>query len=166
MAIGPGGGASQQKIAAPVSRLRLVLADDNTRFVDHTIELLMKRGDMECDVVGIAADGLNTIDLVKRLAPDVVVMDISMPRLDGLEVARRLRAERFQTPIIYLTVHEDTDFLREALAVGAMGYVVKSRVVSDLPQALLDVTAGDRFVSPTPNLRLSAGEDAEDSEWA
>jgi DNA-binding NarL/FixJ family response regulator len=154
-------GESKERDRGSSSRLRLVLADDNPDFVDHTKELLAKKCDIQCDVVGIAADGLSAVELVERLDPDIVTLDITMPRLDGLEVARRLRADGFQTRIIFLTVHEDADFVREALAVGAMGYVVKSQVVSDLSQALRNVAAGQRFVSSTPSLRISEGEEGD-----
>ncbi len=162
MVIQFGGNASQKKDRGPISRLRLVLADDNKNFVDHMMELLAKTCDMECEVVGIAADGSSAVELVERLAPDIVTLDITMPRLDGLEVARRLQAAGCQTRVLILTVHEDADFLQAALAVGVMGYVVKSQVVSDLPQALGNLVAGHRFISSTPNLEASAGYEVED----
>ncbi|MBX3300992.1 MAG: response regulator transcription factor [Nitrospira sp.] len=161
MVVQSGTGARQEETRGPVPRFRVVLADDNTDFIDHTMELLAKKCAMECDVVGIAVNGLSAVELVERLAPDVVTLDITMPCLDGLEVARRLRADGSQTRILFLTVHEDADFLREALAVGAMGYVVKSQVVSDLPRALRNLAAGHRFVSSTPRLRASAEEESK-----
>ena len=154
-------GTSQEENRGQVSRLRVVVADDNADFIDHTVELLAKKRGMEFDVVGTARDGLSAVELVERLAPDIVTLDITMPRLDGLEVARRLRTDGLQTRIIFLTVHEDVDFLREALAVGAMGYVTKSQVVSDLPQALSNLAAGHRFISSTPILRAFEGEGIE-----
>lgn len=149
----------QQNDRGSVPRLRIVFADDNLGFIEHAVELLAKRCDIKCDIVGIATNGLSAVELVERLNPDVVVLDITMPQLDGLESARRLNADGCKAGIIFLTVHDDADFLREALAVGALAYVVKSRVMSDLPQALLHVAAGRRYVSPTPNLQASAAED-------
>ena len=149
----------QQNDRGSVPRLRIVFADDNLGFIEHAVELLAKRCDIKCDIVGIATNGLSAVELVERLNPDVVVLDITMPQLDGLESARRLNADGCKAGIIFLTVHDDADFLREALAVGALAYVVKSRVMSDLPQALLHVAAGLRYVSPTPNLQASAAED-------
>ncbi len=151
--------SSQEVDSGPIPRLRMVFVDDNMGFVAYAVELLAKRCDIECDIVGIATDGLSAVELVERLGPDVVALDITMPGLDGLEVARQLHTDGFHPRIIFLTVHDDADFLREALAVEATAYVVKSRVVSDLPQALLHVAAGRRYVSPTPNLGASAGEE-------
>lgn len=162
MLLESGSGTNQVKDRGSVPRLRVVFADDNMGFVEHAVELLTKRCDIECDIVGIATDGLSAVELVKRLDPDVVALDITMPQLDGLEVARRLSADGCKAGIIFLTVHDDADFLREALAVGATGYVVKSRVVSDLPEALRNLAAGRRYVSPTTNLRAFVEEESQD----
>lgn len=142
--------SSQNPEDGPVLRSRVVFADDNAQFLDHAVQLMSG----ECDVLGTASDGVSAVDLVERLNPDIVVLDITMPQLDGLDVARRLRADGIQTQIIFLTVHDDPDYLREALGVGAMGYVVKHRLVSDLPQAIQDALAGRRYVSATPNVKL------------
>jgi DNA-binding NarL/FixJ family response regulator len=139
----------------PVLRPRAIFADDNAQFLDHTVQVMAG----ECQIVGTACDGPSALDLVERLHPDLVVLDITMPILDGLDVARQLRANGIQTTIIFLTVHDDPDYLREALAVGAMGYVVKHRLVSDLPQAIRDVLAGRRFVSASPNLKVTGSEE-------
>ena len=85
-----------------------------------------------------------------------------MPQLDGLEVARRLSADGCNAGIIFLTVHDDADFFREALAVGATAYVVKNRVVSDLPEALRNLASGRRYVSPAPSLRAFGDEESQD----
>lgn len=128
----------------------VIFADDNAQFLDHAVQLMAD----ECDILGTVSDGVAAVELVERLIPDIAVLDITMPIMDGLDVARRLRADGVQTKIIFLTVHDDPDYLREALDVGAMGYVVKHRLVSDLPQAIQDALAGRRYVSATPNLKL------------
>ena len=130
-------------------RPRVVFADDNAQFLDHTLQVMAG----ECDILGTASDGVSAVEFVERLNPDIVVLDITMPQLDGLDVARRLLTDGIQTKVIFLTVHDDPDYLREALEVGAMGYVVKHRLVSDLPRAIHDVLAGRRFVSASPNLK-------------
>jgi DNA-binding NarL/FixJ family response regulator len=82
------------------------------------------------------------------------VLDISMPNGDGLDAARRLKADGMRAKIVFLTVHDDPDFLREGLLAGGMGYVIKDRLVSDLPRAVHDAVAGRKFVSASPNLQL------------
>lgn len=138
-----------------VPQPRVIFADDNAQFLDHTVQALAG----ECRIVGTAGDGPSALELIERLDPDVAVLDITMPILDGLDVARRLRASGIQTKIIFLTVHDDPDYLREALAVGGMGYVVKHRLVSDLPEAIQQVSAGRRFVSASPNLIITDSEE-------
>jgi DNA-binding NarL/FixJ family response regulator len=126
------------------------LADDNPVVLERVARLLAG----EFDIVGTAADGHSLIELVKRLDPDVAVLDISMPDGDGLDTARKLRADGARAKIILLTVHDDQDFLHEGLAVGAMGYVIKDRLMTDLSRALHEVAAGRRFVSASPNLQV------------
>ena len=82
------------------------------------------------------------------------VLDISMPNGNGLDAARRLKADGMRAKIVFLTVHDDPDFLREGLLAGGMGYVIKDRLVSDLPRAVHDAVAGRKFVSASPNLQL------------
>lgn len=136
-------------------RPRVIFADDNAQFLDHAVQLMAD----ECDILGTVSDGVAAVELVERLIPDIAVLDITMPIMDGLDVARRLRADGVQTKIIFLTVHDDPDYLREALDVGATGYVVKQRLVSDLPQAIQASLAGRRYVSATPNLQsIGSGE--------
>ena len=94
------------------------------------------------------------IDEAAKLAPDVIVLDISMPKLNGIEAARQLKATGSRAKIVFLTVHEDMDYVRGALAAGAHGYVVKPRLASDLLPALREVLASGWFVSPTLSLLL------------
>ena len=88
------------------------------------------------------------LDESARLAPDVLVLDISMPVLNGIEAARRLTAAGSAAKIVFLTVNRDVDSVRAALAAGALGYVIKDRLVADLPVALSEALAGRSFVSP------------------
>ena len=84
-----------------------------------------------------------------RLAPDILVLDISMPIVDGIETIRSLRATGSRSKFVFLTVHGDEDYVRAGLAAGAVGYVVKSRLASDLLPALREALAGRRFISPS-----------------
>ena len=101
------------------------------------------------DVVGAVGDGLSLLESAARLDPDVIVLDITMPGIDGFGAARSLKRAGCRSRLVFLTVHEDPDFAREAFALGADAYVVKSRLASDLLTAIQDSSAGRKFVSPT-----------------
>ncbi len=93
-------------------------------------------------------DGRQALDAAKHLKPDVLVLDVSMPVMNGFETARSLQELGVKTRIVFLTVHDDPDFAREALEAGALGYVIKPRIVSDLVAAINEAHAGRSFVSP------------------
>jgi DNA-binding NarL/FixJ family response regulator len=128
----------------PLERVRVLLADDHPEFLRATVCLL----EPEFEVVGTVGDGQTLLDEAARQEPDLLVLDISMPVLNGIEAARRLKAVGSRAKIVFLTVHEDPDYVRAALAVGAQGYVVKSRLACDLPLASREALAGRSFVSP------------------
>jgi DNA-binding NarL/FixJ family response regulator len=107
----------------------------------------------EYEVVGAVADGQSLIDVESKTMPDVCVIDISMPVLDGLGAATELDVRRSKAKIVFLTVNEDPDFLRAALKMGALGYVLKSRMASDLCPAIKEALAGRPFISPSIKLR-------------
>lgn len=100
------------------------------------------------DVVRTVADGKAMLAEAARLEPDMVVLDISMPVLNGIEAARKLKASGSRAKIVFLTVHADQDFVRAALGAGAVGYVLKSELASDLLTCLSQADAGSPFVSP------------------
>jgi len=122
--------------------VRVLLADDHHDFLAVVARLL----EPEFEVVAMVDDGQALLDEAARLEPDVVVLDISMPVLNGIEAARRLKAGGSKAIIVFLTVHEDPDYLRAALAAGGDGYVVKGRLACDLPLALRAALAGGVFV--------------------
>ena len=128
-----------------LNRTRVLLADDHEAMLDRVKRLLEK----ELQVVGIVRDGQAALEAVAELRPDVLILDISMPVLDGLQVALRLKPKKSKVRIIFLTVHEDPDFASEALATGALGYVVKPHLATDLLVAINEVLAGRTFVSPS-----------------
>ncbi len=103
----------------------------------------------EFDIIGAVTNGQALLDEAAVLDPDIVILDITMPGLPGIEAARRLRETGSHAKIVFLTVHEDTDFIREALATGALGYVVKPRLASDLLVAMREALEGRSFVSPS-----------------
>ena len=132
-----------------MTRARILLADDHREMRD-TVEHLLER---EFDIVGAVAGGEELLKAESETDPDVCVLDISMLKVSGIDAANRLRDKGSRTRIIFLTVHEDPDFLLAALGTGARGYVLKSRIVSDLSQAIRSVLGGELFISPSPILR-------------
>ncbi len=128
-----------------LKRTRVLLADDHEAMLDRVKRLLEK----ELHVVGTVRDGQAALDAVAKLNPDVLILDISMPVLTGIQAALRLKLMKSEVRIVFLTVHEDPDFAREALATGALGFVVKPRLVTDLSVAIKEVLAGRSFVSPS-----------------
>jgi DNA-binding NarL/FixJ family response regulator len=135
-----------------MARARVLLADDNPAMIERTRRLLQT----DYDVVGAVGDGQSLIEECFRLNPDILVLDISMPVLNGFEAAYLLKARRSRAKIVFLTVHADYDFVRESFAAGGLGYVVKPQLGNDLLQAIHEVLAGRTFVSPTiPQDRLS-----------
>ncbi len=128
-----------------MDRIRVLLADDHEAMLDRVADLLAG----ECDVIGTAIDGRQALDAAQNLKPDVLVLDISMPVMNGIETARRLKEAGVKTRIIFLTVHDDPDYAKEALEAGALGYVSKPRIASDLVAAIQEAYAGRPFLSPS-----------------
>jgi two-component system response regulator NreC len=128
-----------------VMPIRVVLADDHVLVRQGLKSLLEREG---FHVVGEASDGQEVLRQVKSLQPDIAVMDITMPILNGLIAARELTHSLPKTKIILLTQHDEDQYVSEALEAGVMGYVLKSQVASDLLQAMQQVSRGQVYLSP------------------
>lgn len=124
---------------------RVLLVDDNEAMLARAAAALRRC----CVVVGSASDGRAAIEAAQTLQPDVIVLDISMPGMTGLEVAARLREIGCTAALVFLTVHDEEDIIAAAKAAGAIGYVVKPRLGSDLHVAVQEARAGRPFVSPS-----------------
>ena len=129
--------------ARRMGKIRVLLADDHDALLARVRSILCK----EFEVVGTVDNGRDAVAEVRRLDPDVLVMDISMPILDGLQAAAQLRRKACRTKVVFLTVHEDQDYADAAFAAGASGYVTKSHVPSDLVPAIREALDGRTFVS-------------------
>lgn len=122
-----------------------MVADDHQSILDTVVQIL----EPEFAVVATVRDGGALLEAVVRLDPDVVVLDVAMPVLNGLEVARRLKERHVRAKVVFLSVHNDEDFVREALAGGASGYVVKANMAVELPHAIHEALRGRTFISPS-----------------
>lgn len=125
------------------NRRRVLLADDHPLILERVTTLLQSK----FDVVGVAHNGLQMVLEAIRLNPDIIVADISMPELDGIEAAHRLREMGSGASIVFLTIHESPEFVEACLAEGALGFVAKSHMKTDLVPAINAALAGRCFVS-------------------
>lgn len=124
-------------------RLTVLLADDHEEF----LRVVAQHLEPHFHVIQTAGNGQAMLDEAARLEPDVVVLDISMHGLNGIEAAKRLRARGSRAKIVFLTVHADQDYVRAALGAGAAGYVLKSELASDLLPCLRQAEVASPFVS-------------------
>ena len=115
-------------------KVRILVVDDHA-IVRHGLRLLLG-AHPEWEIVDEAVDGMEAVEKADLLKPDVVVLDVSMPRMDGLEACRRIRKSVPKSEILIVTQHDSPQMMREALGAGARGYVVKSNVARDLPAAV------------------------------
>jgi len=143
---------------------RVVVADDQTVVREGIVMLLGLLPGIE--VVGSAADGAEAIRLVAELAPDVVMMDLRMPRCDGVEATRRIRLEHPGTQVVVLTTYADDDSLFPALQAGARGYLTKDADGDEIVRAIDDVLSGEAGLSPKIQRRLLERFTEPVSPWA
>jgi DNA-binding NarL/FixJ family response regulator len=127
-----------------MARARILLADDHTMLLEAFRALL----EPEFEVVGTATDGRMLIEEFSRLKPDVVVVDVGMPMLNGLDAGRQIKALQRSVKLIYLTMNPEPDLAREALRLGASGYVLKSSAASELKQAIQEALKGRSYITP------------------
>jgi DNA-binding NarL/FixJ family response regulator len=127
-------------------KVRILLADDHTILRDGIRALLEDEPDML--VIGEAEDGRTAVKLACQLKPDVVLMDIAMPLLNGLEATRQIKRECPQVNVLILTMHENEEYIRQVLASGAMGYILKDAAARELLDAIHAVQRGEAVLSP------------------
>jgi DNA-binding NarL/FixJ family response regulator len=124
-------------------RPRVLVADDQPEIRERIADLLRPN----FDVVAFATDGQRAIDSALQLNPDIVLLDISMPVFNGLQVASHLQDQGSAAKIIFITVHRDPDLVEAAFLAGAVGYVFKSRIGAELIPAIQEALAGRKFIS-------------------
>ncbi len=122
--------------------VRVLIADDSPAVLENVVEMLQE----DFVITAAVPDGKSVVIAVAKSTPDVIVLDISLGDMTGFEVARRLREMNCRAKIVFLTVHESVDFVRAAVALGASGYVFKSRADADLVDAINAAFRGEAFL--------------------
>lgn len=151
----PGGAGAESKRAIPHMAVRILLVDDHPIVRQGLRTLLEGRSGWE--VVGEAADGLEALDKVESLQPDVVVLDVTMPRMNGLETCRLIQQKQKPSglEVLFVTQHDSPQMMREALDAGARGYVVKSNAARDLLEAVETVSQHKVFTALARSSQVS-----------
>jgi DNA-binding NarL/FixJ family response regulator len=135
---------SSGKERPALERPTILLADDHHPLLNRVISLLKP----QFEVIGSVSDGRALVREAQRLQPDVIVLDIAMPILTGIEAARELYDAGSKAKLVFLTVHQGNAFIRECFAKGGLGYVTKSRMMTDLIPAINEALSNRHFVSP------------------
>ena len=129
-----------------MKRIRILLADDHPVVRRGFQMILAEQSDME--IVGEAGNGREALELAAKLKPDVVVMDVAMPELNGIEATRRMAENAPHARVLALSMHKDSVYVRETLRAGARGYLLKDSVAADLVSAVRAIAAGEGYLSP------------------
>ena len=139
----------------PANRLRVLIADDHAILRQGLKLLIDSQPDMQ--VVGEAADGSRVVELAETLLPDVVVMDISMPGVNGLVATRTLKEKRGELAVVALTRHDDDNYVEELLRAGASAYVLKQSAPTEFLRAIRAAAAGGLYLDPSMTSRVADG---------
>lgn len=135
-----------------MKKINVLLADDHT-VVRQGLRMLLD-GEADMSVVGEAENGLQTVQMARKLRPDVVVLDVAMPHLNGLEVTRRITRDLPDTRVLVLSSYSDEEYVRQLTEQGACGYLVKQTAANDLIKAIREAHKGNAFFSPTISRRF------------
>ncbi len=132
--------------------IRVLIADDHIIFRQGLLNLLQSASDIE--VVGEAGDGAETLKLIAKERPDIAILDISMPGIDGFEILQKIREAGNKTKVIFLTMHKDSMTAKRAIQLEVSGYVLKDNAFEDLLYSIRAVSAGGTFVSPSVSQKI------------
>ena len=145
-----------------MSNIRIVIADDQRLFLE-SLQAVLKVQAPEIEVVGLAQDGKEAFELAATLLPDLILMDVSMPVMDGVESTRRIRAELPQIKILMLTTFDDEEYVHEALRLGAVGYLLKDMAIGELINGIRTVHEGGVLIASKIAACLVSSINAEGS---
>ncbi|MBO0799583.1 MAG: response regulator transcription factor [Blastocatellia bacterium] len=126
--------------------MRILICDDHTLFVEGVKAML--RNELSLEIVGEARDGRQAVELVKQLKPDVILMDVSMPDMNGFDATRRVHEFDSNVRVLILTMHDEEELVARCLEAGAAGYIIKDAPASQLLYAIEMVHKGERYLSP------------------
>lgn len=129
-----------------------VIADDHTIVREGLMKLLKEEDGIE--VIGEAKDGREAVEIVQTLKPDIVIMDIAMPKLNGIEATRQIKQAKIETKIIILSMHDHGRYIRELLGLGVSGYLLKNAASKDIVKAVKSAIKGDTYLSPSISSRV------------
>lgn len=129
-----------------MGKIKILIADDHSLVREGLKQILELEEDF--DVIGQASNGLETIDRIKELNPDVLLLDINMPIMSGIDALRKIKDEGLKVKTVVLTIHEGREYLMETLELGALGYVLKDSDSSSLSKAIRDAYIGESYIQP------------------
>lgn len=127
-------------------KLRIIIADDHPLFSQGVIQVLSTSKNLE--VIGQAENGKSALDLIRREIPDIAILDVQMPEMDGFEVAKIVRHERLSTKIIFLTMFNQESFIRKVFEIGVKGYILKDSAITDILKCIEAVSEDNFYLSP------------------
>ena len=127
-------------------KLKILIADDHPLLLEGLFYMLNKREDFQ--IIGQAANGLEALKVVREIKPDIAILDIQMPKLDGFEVSKIIIQEKLPTKIIFLTMFKDVELIKKVIDLGIKGYVLKENAVNDIVNCIESVAEGKFFISP------------------
>ena len=130
-----------------MEKIRVAIVDDHA-LIREGIKKLLELED-HFEIVALASDGFEALDAIKRHKPDVVLLDINMPNMNGIDCLKKIKEQYSETKVIILTIHEDADYLIETVNIGAEGYILKDADVSSLMKAIQNVVNGEVYIHPT-----------------
>ncbi len=129
--------------------IKVLVADDHKIFRQGLIELLQSDKDLDFNILGGAGDGYEALAMIKKMLPDLAIIDISMPQLSGIELIEHIIKNGYGTKIIVLTMHKDPALADKAIRLGAHGFIIKDNALEDLIYAIKTIMAGGKFISPS-----------------
>lgn len=129
------------------SKIKILIADDHP-IVRQGLRQTIESESGEIELVGETGDGAETLAAARKFRPEIIVLDINLPKMDGFQIMQALRAEKIESKVIFLTVHREESFMRKALSLGAAGYVLKDSAITDIVAAIRAATENLLFISP------------------